>query len=74
MAREQAKVVATIEKEENAFAEMLQSGLKLLEKELPNVSGKTLAGDTAFKLYDTYGFPLDLTQNILKRGWMTFRF
>lgn len=70
LASEQARVIATIEKEENAFAEMLQSGLKLLEKELPNVSGKTLAGDTAFKLYDTYGFPLDLTQNILKERGM----
>jgi len=59
-------VIKTIEREENAFADMLTNGLKLLEKEIPNINGKTLPGEAAFKLYDTYGFPLDLTQTILK--------
>ncbi|MCL2538066.1 MAG: alanine--tRNA ligase [Alphaproteobacteria bacterium] len=66
LAREQSRVIATIEKEERAFEDMLHNGLKLLEKEVPNVTGGTMAGDVAFKLYDTYGFPLDLTQTILR--------
>ena len=64
--QEQDKVISILEKEENAFSDMLQNGLKLLEKELPNVNNNVFPGDIAFKLYDTYGFPLDLTQNILK--------
>lgn len=71
LVREQERVIATIEKEENAFADMLQNGLKLLEKELPNINDKVLPGEVAFKLYDTYGFPLDLTQNILKEHGMS---
>ena len=71
LVREQERVIATIEKEENAFADMLQNGLKLLEKELPNINNKVLPGEVAFKLYDTYGFPLDLTQNILKEHGMS---
>jgi alanyl-tRNA synthetase len=45
---------------------MLGRGLKLLDDELGKISGDTLAGDVAFKLYDTYGFPLDLTQDALR--------
>ena len=71
LANEQERVISTIEKEENAFADMLQNGLKLLEKELPNINNNVLPGDIAFKLYDTYGFPLDLTQNILKERGMS---
>ncbi|MBD5389299.1 alanine--tRNA ligase, partial [bacterium] len=66
LAANQARVVETIENEENAFADMLQNGMKLLEAELPKLNNKTLPGDVAFKLFDTYGFPLDLTQMILR--------
>ena len=66
LAREQAHVVDIIKNEENAFADMLQSGMKLLESELPKLQTKTLPGAVAFKLFDTYGFPLDLTQMILR--------
>ncbi|HOW17277.1 MAG TPA: alanine--tRNA ligase, partial [bacterium] len=53
--------------EEEKFFETLDKGLSLLEKELASLSkGKKLNGQTAFKLYDTYGFPLDLTQMICK--------
>lgn len=45
---------------------MLQNGMKLLDGELPKLHDKTLPGDVAFKLFDTYGFPLDLTQMILR--------
>ncbi len=66
LAREQAHVVEIIKNEENAFADMLQSGMKLLDAELPKLQTKTLPGAVAFKLFDTYGFPLDLTQMILR--------
>ena len=45
---------------------MLQNGMKLLESELPKLHNNVLPGDVAFKLFDTYGFPLDLTQMILR--------
>lgn len=61
-----AHVVEIIKNEENSFADMLQNGMKLLETELPKVNNNVLPGDVAFKLFDTYGFPLDLTQMILR--------
>ena len=66
LAREQKRVVEVIENEENAFADMLQNGMKLLDAELPKVNNSVLPGDIAFKLFDTYGFPIDLTQMILR--------
>ena len=66
LAREQKRVVEIIQNEENAFADMLQNGMKLLESELPKLNNNVLPGDVAFKLFDTYGFPLDLTQMILR--------
>ena len=66
LAREEKRVVEIIENEENAFADMLQNGMKLLDAELPKVNDGILPGDVAFKLFDTYGFPLDLTQMILR--------
>lgn len=66
LAREQNHVVEIIQNEENSFADMLQNGMKLLEGELPKLTNKILPGDVAFKLFDTYGFPLDLTQMILR--------
>ena len=45
---------------------MLQNGMKLLENEIPKLNSNVLPGDVAFKLFDTYGFPLDLTQMILR--------
>ena len=66
LAREEKHVVEIIQNEENAFADMLQNGMKLLENELPKLNNNVLPGDVAFKLFDTYGFPLDLTQMILR--------
>ena len=66
LAREQKRVVEIIENEENAFADMLQNGMKLLDAELPKINNGVLPGEVAFKLFDTYGFPLDLTQMILR--------
>jgi alanyl-tRNA synthetase len=62
-----AVIASTILREEENFLETLGRGLKILQadtKEIP--SGGILGGEKAFKLYDTYGFPLDLTQDILK--------
>lgn len=66
LAREQDRVIEIIRNEENSFADMLQNGMKLLEAELPKLNNGILPGDVAFKLFDTYGFPLDLTQMILR--------
>ena len=66
LAANQARVVEIIQNEENSFADMLQNGMKLLESELPKLNNNVLPGDVAFKLFDTYGFPLDLTQMILR--------
>lgn len=60
-------VRTTIRQEEEKFLDTLDRGLKILESEVKNISeGGTLSGDKAFKMYDTYGFPLDLTEDILK--------
>ena len=56
----------TLSTEENKFRETLSKGLEILGQELPNIKDNTLDGKIAFKLYDTYGFPLDLTQDYLK--------
>lgn len=61
-----AHVMEIITNEENSFADMLNNGMKLLETELPKIHGNVLPGAVAFKLFDTYGFPLDLTQMILR--------
>ena len=66
LAHEEKRVVEIIENEENSFADMLQNGMKLLDAELPKINNGILPGDIAFKLFDTYGFPLDLTQMILR--------
>ena len=65
--RAQAMVTETLRLEEERFKQTLERGLKLIEEETTKVAiGGALPGDVAFKLYDTYGFPLDLTQDILR--------
>ena len=66
LAQNQAHVIEVITNEENAFADMLNNGIKLLDNEIPKVQNGVLPGAVAFKLFDTYGFPLDLTQMILR--------
>ncbi len=56
----------TLSTEEEKFRETLSKGLDILGDELPKIQNNTLDGKIAFKLYDTYGFPLDLTQDYLK--------
>jgi alanyl-tRNA synthetase len=63
----QALITETLRAEETRFRQTLDRGLKLLDAELEGLSeGATLPGEAAFKLYDTYGFPLDLTQDALR--------
>jgi alanyl-tRNA synthetase len=60
-------IIETLKLEENRFRSMLDRGISLLREEAASVpSGGALSGDIAFKLYDTYGFPLDLTQDALR--------
>ncbi len=59
-------IIETLKNEEQKFSSLLERGMKILDENLSKVSNKTFPGSTAFKLYDTYGFPLDLTADILK--------
>ena len=65
--RAEPVIKAQLHEEEERFRRTLGNGLRLLEDELETLKkGQKLAGETAFKLYDTFGFPLDLTQDILR--------
>lgn len=64
-------IIRVIRNEEEAFEKTIDSGLSLLESMLPAVKDNTLSGEDAFKLYDTYGFPVDLTRDILEEKGMT---
>ncbi len=59
-------IVETLKNEEAKFSSLLDRGMKILNQNLEKVKNNTLPGELAFKLYDTYGFPLDLTADILK--------
>lgn len=64
--RQQAQVKQVLKTEEEQFARTLERGLALLDEELAKLSGDTLDGETAFRLYDTYGFPVDLTADVCR--------
>jgi alanyl-tRNA synthetase len=67
LVRAQPLIEATLQQEEVRFRHTLSTGLKLLDEATAELSeGGTLAGETAFKLYDTYGFPYDLTEDALR--------
>ena len=63
--RAEALIKETLKMEEEKFLVLLDRGMKILDEEVTKID-KVLPGEVAFKLYDTYGFPLDLTQDILK--------
>lgn len=67
----QAHIEKTLKAEEEQFARTLERGLALLEEALSKVENKQLSGDVAFKLYDTYGFPLDLTADVCREREIT---
>ena len=66
MKRQRAMVEQVLRTEEEQFARTLERGLALLDEELAKLKGDTLDGETAFRLYDTYGFPLDLTADVCR--------
>ncbi len=67
LVRAQPLIEATLRQEETRFRQTLQNGLKLLDEATAGMgAGDTLAGDVAFKLYDTFGFPYDLTEDALR--------
>ena len=71
LAANQARIEAQLLKEEEQFAKTLEQGLKLLEGELANLKGSVIPGEVVFKLYDTYGFPTDLTADIARERDLT---
>lgn len=66
ISQKQAHIQKTLKAEEEQFARTLERGLALLEDELAKVANNQLSGEVAFKLYDTYGFPLDLTADVCR--------
>ena len=68
---QQGLIEKVMKEEEESFLRTLETGIKLLERNLPEKEGGVLSGEVAFKLYDTFGFPLDLTELILREHGMT---
>ena len=64
--QQQAHVERILKLEEERFAETLEQGMRILEEDLEAMQGTEIAGETVFKLYDTYGFPIDLTADIAR--------
>ena len=62
----QEKVARGLRNEEERFGETLAQGMRILQDDIDQMSGNTISGDTVFKLYDTYGFPVDLTADIAR--------
>ncbi|HET6719622.1 MAG TPA: alanine--tRNA ligase, partial [Rhodocyclaceae bacterium] len=74
LAKDAERVTAVLKQEEERFAETIEHGMVILESalaELDKAGGKTLDGDTAFKLYDTHGFPFDLTADVCRERGVT---
>ncbi|AQT96030.1 alanine--tRNA ligase [Pseudomonas azotoformans] len=67
----QAHIERVLKAEEEQFAKTLEQGLKILEQDLANLQGSVVPGDVVFKLYDTYGFPMDLTGDIARERNLT---
>lgn len=66
LVRAQAQVKRIIQQEEERFAETLENGMRVLEQDIERLSGHVIPGETVFRLYDTYGFPVDLTADIAR--------
>ncbi|WP_027591469.1 alanine--tRNA ligase [Pseudomonas sp. RL] len=64
--QQQAHIERVLKNEEEQFAKTLEQGLKILEQDLAELSGSVIPGEVVFKLYDTYGFPVDLTADIAR--------
>ncbi|MCU7915742.1 MAG: alanine--tRNA ligase [Candidatus Thiodiazotropha sp. (ex Gloverina cf. vestifex)] len=68
---QQAQVERILRLEEERFSETLEQGMKILEEAIAGLKGREIPGETVFKLYDTYGFPLDLTADIARERELT---
>ncbi len=68
---QQAQIERVLKNEEEQFAKTLEQGLKILEQDLADLKGSVIPGDVLFKLYDTYGFPVDLTADIARERGLT---
>ncbi len=68
---QQAHIERVLKAEEEQFAKTLEQGLKILEQDLAELKGSVVPGDVVFKLYDTYGFPMDLTGDIARERELT---
>jgi alanyl-tRNA synthetase len=69
--RKQDDVIKALRREEERFSETVEQGMKLLEDAIAALDGDTIPGDTVFKLYDTFGFPIDLTRDIARERALT---
>lgn len=68
---QQAHIERVLKTEEEQFAKTLEQGLRILEQDLAQLQGQVVPGDVVFKLYDTYGFPMDLTADIARERELT---
>ncbi len=68
---QQAHIERVLKAEEEQFAKTLEQGLRILEQDLAHLKGDVVPGDVVFKLYDTYGFPMDLTADIARERELT---
>ncbi len=71
LVKAQAHVEKVLKKEEERFAETLDQGMDILESAISTLDGRQIPGDVVFKLYDTYGFPVDLTADIARERELT---
>lgn len=69
--QQQANIERVLKAEEEQFSKTLEHGLKILEQDLAELKGTVVPGDVVFKLYDTYGFPMDLTADIARERELT---
>ncbi|MEX1198453.1 MAG: alanine--tRNA ligase [Pseudohongiellaceae bacterium] len=71
LSREQSRVEGILREEEEQFARTLDNGMAILEQAIRELDGNVLPGETAFRLYDTYGFPVDLTADVAREHELT---
>ena len=71
LVQQQAQIERVLKTEEEQFAKTLEQGLRILESDLAELKGGVIPGEVVFKLYDTYGFPMDLTADIARERGLT---
>lgn len=71
LAKEQSRIEKVLRDEEQQFARTLENGMQILNQAIADMSGKVIAGETVFRLYDTYGFPVDLTADVAREHDLT---